>query len=114
MVPSVHVKGLNKNYGRFHAVKGVDFEIFPGEVFGLLGPNGAGKTTTAATWNAAKLLRAETRIGLVQPGYDASLLVVDGDPTRDVSATERISSVIFKGERVRRVELFDASKNPLE
>jgi imidazolonepropionase-like amidohydrolase len=68
----------------------------------------------AATWNAARLLRAEKRIGLVQPGYDANLLVVDGDPTRDISATERISSVVFKGERVRRVDLFDASKNPLE
>jgi ABC-2 type transport system ATP-binding protein len=46
MDPSVHVKGLTKSYGSFDAVKGVDFEIFPGEVFGLLGPNGAGKTTT--------------------------------------------------------------------
>jgi len=68
----------------------------------------------AATWNAARLLRAEKRIGLVQPGYDANLLVVDGDPTRDISATERISSVVFKGERVRRVDLFDPSKNPLD
>jgi ABC-2 type transport system ATP-binding protein len=46
MHPSVHVQGLTKSYGAFEAVKGVDFEIFPGEVFGLLGPNGAGKTTT--------------------------------------------------------------------
>jgi ABC-2 type transport system ATP-binding protein len=46
MTPSVHVRGLTKHYGSFQAVKGVDFEIFPGEVFGLLGPNGAGKTTT--------------------------------------------------------------------
>ena len=46
MTPSVHVRGLTKSYGPFHAVKSVDFEIFPGEVFGLLGPNGAGKTTT--------------------------------------------------------------------
>jgi ABC-2 type transport system ATP-binding protein len=46
MNPSVHVRGLTKSYGEFHAVKGVDFEIFAGEVFGLLGPNGAGKTTT--------------------------------------------------------------------
>ena len=43
---SVHVRGLTKSYGSFQAVKGVDFEIFPGEVFGLLGPNGAGKTST--------------------------------------------------------------------
>ena len=43
---SVHVRGLTKSYGSFEAVKGIDFEIFPGEVFGLLGPNGAGKTST--------------------------------------------------------------------
>ncbi|HTK29957.1 MAG TPA: ABC transporter ATP-binding protein [Vicinamibacterales bacterium] len=43
---SVRVQGLTKRYGAFEAVKGIDFEIFPGEVFGLLGPNGAGKTTT--------------------------------------------------------------------
>ncbi len=44
--PSVRVRGLTKNYGSFAAVKGIDFEIHPGEVFGLLGPNGAGKTST--------------------------------------------------------------------
>ena len=43
---TVRVSGLTKSYGSFQAVKGIDFEIFPGEVFGLLGPNGAGKTTT--------------------------------------------------------------------
>ena len=68
----------------------------------------------AATFNAAKLLRADSRIGLVAAGHDANLLVVDGDPTRDISATERISTVVFKGERVRRVDLFDAAKNPLQ
>ena len=67
----------------------------------------------AATLNAARLLHADGRIGLVAPGRDANLLVVDGDPTRDISATERISMVVLKGERVRRVDLFDAAKNPL-
>ncbi|MBI3472722.1 MAG: ABC transporter ATP-binding protein [Candidatus Solibacter usitatus] len=42
----IQVSGLTKNYGDFAAVKGIDFEVHPGEVFGLLGPNGAGKTTT--------------------------------------------------------------------
>jgi ABC-2 type transport system ATP-binding protein len=43
---AIHVRGLRKSYGAFEAVKGIDFEVRPGEVFGLLGPNGAGKTTT--------------------------------------------------------------------
>jgi ABC-2 type transport system ATP-binding protein len=43
---SVLVRGLEKNYGEIEAVRGIDFEVKPGEVFGFLGPNGAGKSTT--------------------------------------------------------------------
>jgi len=46
VTPVVSVRGLTKSYGEFEAVKGIDFELGAGEVFGLLGPNGAGKTTT--------------------------------------------------------------------
>jgi ABC-2 type transport system ATP-binding protein len=45
-VSAISVRGLRKSYGALEAVRGVDFEIESGEVFGLLGPNGAGKTTT--------------------------------------------------------------------
>jgi ABC-2 type transport system ATP-binding protein len=45
--PIIRTAGLTKTYpGGVEAVKGVDLEIFPGEIYGLLGPNGAGKTTT--------------------------------------------------------------------
>ena len=43
---AISVRGLRKSYGALEAVRGVDFDIEEGEVFGLLGPNGAGKTTT--------------------------------------------------------------------
>jgi ABC-2 type transport system ATP-binding protein len=45
-VKAISVRGLRKSYGPLEAVRGVDFDIEEGEVFGLLGPNGAGKTTT--------------------------------------------------------------------
>lgn len=44
--PAISVSDLRKAYGDFEAVRGIDFEVAHGEVFGLLGPNGAGKTTT--------------------------------------------------------------------
>ncbi len=44
--PAIVARGLRKNYGRREAVRGLDFEVAAGEVFGFLGPNGAGKTTT--------------------------------------------------------------------
>jgi imidazolonepropionase-like amidohydrolase len=61
----------------------------------------------AATFNAAKLLRMENHIGSVRPSNDADLLIVDGNPIEDISATERISMVVFKGERLDRSALFD-------
>jgi ABC-2 type transport system ATP-binding protein len=45
-VTAIEVQGLHKSYGEHEAVRGIDFEVRRGEVFGLLGPNGAGKTTT--------------------------------------------------------------------
>jgi ABC-2 type transport system ATP-binding protein len=45
-VSAVAVRDLQKSYGDHEALKGIEFTIEAGEVFGLLGPNGAGKTTT--------------------------------------------------------------------
>jgi ABC-2 type transport system ATP-binding protein len=44
--PAISVRDLHKSYGTHEAVRGIDFEVGHGEVFGFLGPNGAGKTTT--------------------------------------------------------------------
>jgi imidazolonepropionase-like amidohydrolase len=61
----------------------------------------------AATANAAKLLRADSRIGTVEKGKEATLLLVDGNPLQDVRALSSISTVFMKGERVARTELFE-------
>src|SRR5690348_15491863 len=44
--PAIEVNDLKKTFGEVEAVRGVEFEVANGEVFGFLGPNGAGKTTT--------------------------------------------------------------------
>lgn len=43
---AIQVQNLQKCFGEFVAVKGIQFEVKPGEIFSLLGPNGAGKSTT--------------------------------------------------------------------
>src|ERR1700716_2014051 len=66
----IHVHGLRKSYGALEAVKGIDFDVHTGEVFGLLGPNGAGKTTTV-----------EILEGL-RPRSAGEVTVLDFDPDR--------------------------------
>ncbi|GIN87653.1 ABC transporter ATP-binding protein [Heyndrickxia sporothermodurans] len=45
-IPALQVKNLRKRIGNREIIKGLNFDVYPGEVFGFLGPNGAGKTTT--------------------------------------------------------------------
>jgi len=67
--PSIRVQGLTKRYGDFEAVKGLDFEVHEGEVFGLLGPNGAGKTSTVEILEG---LRPRTSGEVSVLGFDPS------------------------------------------
>jgi ABC-2 type transport system ATP-binding protein len=64
---AIHVAGLKKSYGDFEAVRGIDFDVAPGEVFALLGPNGAGKTTTVEILEG---LRPRTAGDVTVLGYD--------------------------------------------
>ncbi len=67
MQTPIQVAGLKKSYGPLAAVKGIDFEVHAGEVFGLLGPNGAGKTTTVEILEG---LRSRTAGCVSVLGYD--------------------------------------------
>ena len=83
--PIIDVRRLGKTYpGKVEAVKEVDFQVAPGEVFGLLGPNGAGKSTTIGMLTTTILPTSGTaRLA----GYDVG---------RQPLAARRISSVVFQ------------------
>ncbi len=69
--PAILTQGLIKSYGSVRALRGVDLEVWRGEIFGFLGPNGSGKTTTI-----------RCLLDLIRP--DAGKLRVLGlDPQRD-------------------------------
>jgi ABC-2 type transport system ATP-binding protein len=63
----ISVKDLDKDYGTFHAVKSISFDVFEGEIFGLLGPNGAGKSTTL---EIIETLRQKTSGKIIVDGLD--------------------------------------------
>jgi imidazolonepropionase-like amidohydrolase/ABC-type multidrug transport system permease subunit len=65
----------------------------------------------AATRTAAQLLGQQSRIGTIEKGKDANLLVVDGDPLKDIKALSRVSLVMLKGERVGRAALLKEDDN---
>ncbi len=58
-----------------------------------------------ATSRAAQALGVADRLGVLRPGAIATLLIVEGNPLEDISATSHVWSVIFQGERVRRDDL---------
>src|SRR6478736_10190321 len=70
MQAAIQVSNLRKSYDQFEAVRGIDFEVQPGEIFGLLGPNGAGKTTTVEILEG---LRPRTQGEVKVLGFDPEI-----------------------------------------
>jgi ABC-2 type transport system ATP-binding protein len=77
VTPVIQVQNLVKNYGAIAAVRGINFSVQPGELFGLIGPDGAGKTTTfhilggimEATAGVAQVLDQPARAARLMTGY---------------------------------------------
>jgi len=67
--PIIHAEGLTRTFGTLQAVRGISFEVYPGEIFGFLGPNGAGKSTTI---NMLCTLLKPTAGTTTLAGYDIS------------------------------------------
>jgi len=87
MQPAIKLEGLVKRYGKgaaaVDALKGVDMEVFPGEVVGLLGPSGSGKTTLLQCLGAV----IEPTAGRITLGGEVTF---DGEwKTRDLRALRR-------------------------
>ena len=126
--------GLVKEFGELVAVRGIDFEVRPGECFGFLGPNGAGKTSTmrmiacASPVTSGKLLinglpvQSEARavksiIGVVPQGdnLDDELSVIDN--LRLYAAYFGISGAEAHSRAATALELFqlaDRSKSKVD
>ena len=93
MNTAIDVKGLVKDFGEVHAVRGIDFSVEEGEMFGFLGPNGAGKTTTISV--LCTLLKPTAGTARIA-GYDVvaqandvrrSIGLIFQDPTLDNQLT---------------------------
>jgi ABC-2 type transport system ATP-binding protein len=94
---AIEVRGLRKRYGEVEAVRGIDFGVRRGEVFGLLGPNGAGKTTTVE----------------ILEGYrersDGSVSVLGHDPQRrERKLRQRVGIVLQSSGMYRHITVREA------
>ena len=72
--PVLEARGLVKTFGHVQALRGVDFDVLPGEVVALIGDNGAGKSTLVKTLS-----------GVIQP--DQGQIFSDGRPVAIDSPT---------------------------
>ncbi|SDE13767.1 ABC transporter ATP-binding protein [Limimaricola pyoseonensis] len=87
MTPLIELKGVEKHYGDYHALRGIDLDIRQGEFFSLLGPSGCGKTT---------LLRTIAGFEAVSSGT----IRIDGRDMKGVAANHRPTNMVFQSYAV--------------
>ncbi|MFT6944888.1 MAG: spermidine/putrescine transport system ATP-binding protein, partial [Yoonia sp.] len=83
MTALITLKGVNKYYGDYHALRDIDLTINEGEFFSLLGPSGCGKTT---------LLRTIAGFETVSDG----VVMIGGKDMAGVSANLRPTNMVFQ------------------
>ena len=102
----ISVKDLHKKYGDFEAVRGLNFDVYQGEIFGLLGPNGAGKSTTL---EIIETLRQKTSGKITVKGFD-----LDDEPAqiKKIIGVQLQAAGYYPGLRlVELLELFGGLYN---
>src|SRR5215470_8827426 len=87
-MPIIRIEQLRHSYGQRAALKGISFDVLPGEIFGLLGPNGSGKTT---------LFRILSTLMMPTGGR---ALVLGCDAAQDPASLRRQIGVVFQAQSV--------------
>jgi ABC-2 type transport system ATP-binding protein len=118
----LRVRGLTKHFGDIAAVRGIDFDVRRGEIFGLIGPDGAGKTTTfnvlagilEPTGGDVTLLDQPPRIARTNVGYLTQQFSLFDDLSIDenlryIAGLRDVEPAAFAQRRDRYLALMDLS-----
>lgn len=121
--PVIQVEGLHKRYGKLTAVRGIDFSVQPGEVFGLIGPDGAGKTTTfhilggimEATAGTIQVLgqaprKARLGIGYLTQQFSLYLDLSIDENLRYIAGLRSVSDRDFADRRAKYLQLMNLER----
>lgn len=121
--PLIQVVNLQKNYGKFAAVRGITFEVYPGEVFGLIGPDGAGKTSTfhilggvmEASGGTADVLGKKPRnarldIGYLTQQFSLYLDLSIEENLRYVAGLRKVSDTDYRQRRDKYLKLMNLDR----
>lgn len=116
----IHVQQLTKSYGSIQAVRGIDLNVYPGEVFGLIGPDGAGKTTTfhilagvmAASSGTVDILgqsprHARLHVGYLTQQFSLYLDLSIDENLRYTAALHRVADHDFQARRRKYLQLMN-------